>query len=84
MLEHYFNKLNLDITPSSHGLGSIVDAYISEFPKLKQAKIALIGYGEDCNGIREHLYQLSKFSHTANSIVDLGNIKPHDEEHGNQ
>jgi hypothetical protein len=84
MLEHYFNKINLDITSSSHGLGSIIDAYISEFPKLDQAKVALIGYGEDCNSIREHLYRLSKFNNTANNIVDLGNIKTHDEEHENQ
>ena len=84
MLEHYFNKINLDISSYPNQLGSVINAHLSEFPDLDHAKVALIGYGENCNGIREHLYRLSKFNHAINTVVYLGNIKTHDEEHENQ
>ena len=83
MLEHYFNKLELDFTLDQTTFGSVVDAYISHFPNLEKAKVAIIGQSESSNTIRKHLYQLSKIGLIDDTIIDLGNMKNHknDQDH---
>ena len=83
MLEHYFNKLELDLTIDQTTFGSVVDTYISHFPNLEKAKIAIIGQSESSNAIRKHLYQLSEIGLIKDTIVDLGNMKNHknDQDH---
>lgn len=77
MLEHYFNKLELDFTLDQTAFGSVVDAYISHFPNLEKAKVAIIGQSESGNAIRKHLYRLSEIGLIKNTVVDLGNMKNH-------
>lgn len=80
MLEHYFNKLQLDFTSGESEFGSTISSYTSNFPNLEKVKIALIGQSENSNTIRKHLYKLGNISLMKNTIVDLGNIKNHENE----
>ena len=79
MIEHYFNKIDIEFNYNPDQLGYVVDFHLKKFPTLENAKIAIIGVHEDSNIVRSQLYEHSIGSQLKNQIVDLGNIAASDQ-----
>ncbi len=76
MLEEYFSKIVINDGFSSQQIGSTLDRYENEFPRLGGKSIALFGLAEDGigNAVRQEFYKLMSNAQLINELVDLGDI----------
>ena len=74
MLENWLKAGKIGENLQSWQLGQNIQSFTSDFPDLKNSKVALIGTGKDVDKIRKHLYDLA-YAFPKMAIADIGNLR---------
>jgi len=78
MLEQYFTKCSIEQEYKPYQLGSTLRLYDTEFPKIDQGQIAIIGVvsknTNEISAIRHEIYSLVSHPILEDKVIDLGNV----------
>ena len=79
MLENWLKAGKIGEELKDWQFGKNIKLFRSDFPDLKDIKVALIGTGKETDTIRKYLYQLA-YPFKKMQIADIGNLRKANDE----